>query len=155
MTSMPQQAALPRPTADPDAAPRGSPSALHAPERQRLITLVEDYFHAVDSKDLVGVLACFLPDARFRIPTHELVFEGRDQQIAGMFERLFARYQGIWHGDFTHIVEAPDLIASQFRVRNTGFGGEQFFKRNANVFRLQGGCFAEVSVYMAGDNSLT
>ena len=125
-----------------------------ASEASPLIAAAESYFAAVDRKDLAGTLAWLAPDARFAVATYDSVFQGHEQ-IGGMFERLFARYQGIWHGDFTHIVEAPDLIASQFRVRNTGFGGEQFFKRNANVFRLQGGCFAEVSVYMAGDNSLT
>lgn len=155
MTSSTEHRATSLPKADESVLQAAAAALPQAADRQALITLVEHYFRAVDSKNLAGVLGCFLPDARFSIPTHELVFEGRDQQIAGMFERLFARYQGIWHGDFVHIVEAPHLIASQFRVRNTSFSGELFFKRNANVFRLQDGHFAEVSVYMAGDNSLT
>ena len=124
-------------------------------ERTRLIELVERYFRAVDSKDMSGVLACFEPDASLSIATHELRFEGRDTAIRGMFERLFARYDRIWHGEFRHIVEAPTQVASQFRVRNTTFDGRELFKSNANVFRLKGERFTEVFVYMAGDNSLT
>lgn len=124
-------------------------------DRNTLTELVERYFRAVDSKDLAGTLACFESNARFSIPTHDLSFSGRDTEIAGMFERLFARYDRIWHGDFEHIVEPPARVASQFRVRNTTFDGRELFKHNANVFRLNGQLFSEVFVYMAGDNSLT
>lgn len=123
--------------------------------RETLVALVEHYFRCVDNKDLAGVLACFEPDARFQIPTHELIFSGRDLEIAGMFTRLFARYDGIWHGDFEHIVETPDRVASQFKVRNTTFDRQVLHKSNANVFRIRGDRFTEVFVYMAGDNSLT
>lgn len=123
--------------------------------REALVRLVEHYFRCVDNKDLDGVLACFESDARFQIPTHELVFSGGNGEIRGMFERLFARYDGIWHGEFEHIVEAPDRVASQFRVRNTTFAGNVLHKNNANVFRICGNRFTEVFVYMAGDNSLT
>jgi len=35
-----------------------------------------------------------------------------------MFERLNTRYARVWHGDFDHVVQAPQRIASRFRVEN-------------------------------------
>jgi hypothetical protein len=54
-----------------------------------------------------------------------------------------------------HVVQAPQRVASQFRVENTGHQGERWTKHNCNFFRLRGDLFEDVSVYMAGDNSLT
>ena len=71
-----------------------------------------------------------------------------------MFERLFARYARVWHGDFDHVVQLPDCIASRFRVENTTFDGQLLVKNNCNFFRLRGDLFDEVFVYMSGANSL-
>ena len=122
---------------------------------QQMTDLVEAYFDAVDRMDLADTLALFVPDAQFHIPTHGLHFSGRDGEIAGMYERLFARYAQVWHGDFVHVVQAPQRVASQFRVENTGHQGERWTKHNCNFFRLRGDLFEDVSVYMAGENSLT
>ena len=122
---------------------------------QQMTDLVEAYFDAVDRKHLTDTLALFVPDAQFHIPTHDLHFKGRDGEIAGMYERLFDRYAQVWHGDFVHVVQAPQRIASQFRVENTGHQGECWTKHNSNFFRLRGALFEDVSVYMAGENSLT
>ena len=120
-----------------------------------LVDLVERYFAAVDRKDVGGALACFLPNARFTIATYGTVYEGRDTQIKAMFERLNTRYASVWHGNFDHVVQAPQgRIASRFRVQNTTFEGRQLVKNNCNFFRIEQGLFAEVFVYMSGDNSL-
>lgn len=71
-----------------------------------------------------------------------------------MFERLNARYARVWHGDFDHVVQAPDRIAARFRVENLGHDGVTRVKNNCNFFRLEGERFSEVFVYMSGDNSL-
>ena len=81
-------------------------------------------------------------------------FLGRDTEIKDMFERLFARYASVWHGDFDHVVQAPDRIASRFTVRNVDFQQQTFVKNNCNFFRVSGELFTEVFVYMSGDNSL-
>ncbi len=120
----------------------------------RLITLAERYFAAVDRMDLSGTLACFAPDARFTIATYNTVYQGRDTEIRSMFERLFTRYAKVWHGDFDHVVQAPDRIASRFRVENLGFDQQTIVKHNCNFFRLRGDLMDEVFVYMSGDNSL-
>lgn len=125
-----------------------SPTEAHA------VALVERYFAAVDRMDMAGTLACFAADARFTIATYDTVYSGRDTELKGMFERLFARYARVWHGDFDHVVQAPYRIASRFTVRNHSFDGQTHTKHNCNFFRLHEGCFNDVFVYMSGDNSL-
>ena len=127
------------------------PQAQHG---ARLIRLAETYFAAVDRMDLSATLACFTPDAIFTIATYDTVYRGRDTEIRGMFERLNARYARVWHGNFDHVVQGPDRIASRFRVENLSFGQQTLVKNNCNFFRLRGDLFDEVFVYMSGDNSL-
>ena len=119
-----------------------------------LIKLAEDYFAAVDRMDLPATLACFTPDARFTIATYNTLYSGRDTEIKDMFQRLFARYASVWHGNFDHVVQAPDRIASRFRVENLTFDKQKLVKNNCNFFKLRGDLFEEVFVYMSGDNSL-
>ncbi|MDB5848148.1 MAG: hypothetical protein JWP29_1900 [Rhodoferax sp.] len=119
-----------------------------------LTALAERYFAAVDRKDLAATLACFQPEATFTIATYQQKYAGRDTEIRAMFERLHARYASVWHGDFDHVVQPPDRIASRFRVQNTSFQNQLLVKHNCNFFRLRDGLFDEVFVYMSGDNSL-
>ena len=116
--------------------------------------LAERYFAAVDRMDLQATLDCLAADARFTIATYNTVYTGRDTEIRAMFERLFARYARVWHGDFDHVVQWPDRIASRFRVENTTFDGQLLVKNNCNFFTVRGDRFEEVFVYMSGDNSL-
>jgi ketosteroid isomerase-like protein len=122
--------------------------------RARLVHLAEAYFAAVDRMDLAATLACFTPDARFTIATYNTVYQGRDSELRGMYERLNTRYGKVWHGDFDHVVEGPERIASRFRVENLTFEGQTLVKNNCNFFRLRGDLFSDVFVYMSGDNSL-
>ena len=120
----------------------------------KLVALAQAYFAAVDRMDLQATLACFTPDARFTIANFDTVYEERDGGIREMFERLNTRYASVWHGDFDHVAQAPDRIASRFRVENRTFDGQLLIKNNCNFFRLRGNLFCEVFVYMSGDNSL-
>ncbi len=122
---------------------------------ENLVALVMRYFSAVDRGDLAATLEFFVPDARFTIATFDTVYEGRDSGIRAMFERLQARYASVWHGDFEHVVQAPQKIASRFQVRNTAFDGSVTVKNNSNFFSLRDGRFESVQVYMSGENSLT
>jgi len=126
----------------------------HTPDNARLVRLAETYFAAVDRMDLAATLACFTSDACFTIATFNKPYLGRDTEIRGMFERLNTRYAKVWHGAFDHVVQAPDRIASRFRVENQTFDGQTLVKHNCNFFRLRGDLFDEVFVYMSGDNSL-
>lgn len=119
-----------------------------------LITKVERYFAAVDRKDLEATLAFFTPDALFTIATFDLKNSGRDEQIRNMFERLFERYDRIWHGNFEHVVEAPHRIATRFDVENQTHEGQTYRKCNANFFYLREAQFSTVHVYMSGENAL-
>lgn len=121
---------------------------------ERLVALAEHYFASVDRMDLAATLACFTPDARFTIATYDTTYQGRDTAIRAMFERLNTRYARVWHGNFDHVVQAPDRIASRFRVENLTFDQRTLVKNNCNFFRLRGDLFEEVFVYMSGDNSL-
>jgi ketosteroid isomerase-like protein len=123
-------------------------------DAQHMVQTVERYFAAVDRKDLDGVLAFFVPDAVFTVATYDTVYRGRDTEISGMFDRLFKRYAGVWHGEFSHVVQPPALVATRFRVRNTTETGEQIHKSNCNFFRFNGELFDDVRVYMSGDNAL-
>lgn len=121
-----------------------------------LIALAERYFAAVDRMDLAATLACFQADARFTIATFSTVYEGRDTGLRGMFERLNSRYAKVWHGDFDHVTDpGQQRIASRFRVENLTHAGQTLVKNNCNFFRVRDGLFAEVFVYMSGDNSLS
>ena len=120
----------------------------------KLVALAQAYFAAVDRMDLQATLACFTADARFTIANFDTVYEGRDEGIREMFERLNTRYASVWHGNFDHVAQTPDRIASRFRVENRTFDGQLLVKNNCNFFRLRGNLFCEVFVYMSGDNSL-
>ncbi len=123
-------------------------------ESVHLRGLVEHYFAAVDRMDLSGTLECFSADATVTIATFDLVYRGRDDAIRGMYERLFARYASVWHGDFDHVVDPPGRIASQFTVRNVSPQGLMTVKHNCNFFHLRAGRIHTMAVYMSGDNSL-
>jgi len=104
--------------------------------------------------DLAGTLTCFSAAATVTIATFDLVYRGRDEAIRAMYERLFARYASVWHGDFDHVVDAPARIASQFTVRNLSPQGLTTVKHNCNFFQMQDGLIHTMTVYMSGDNSL-
>ncbi len=129
------------------------PAAL-AVRQDPLIARVEAYFSAVDRKDLEGTLSFFTSDAVFTIATYDTVYRGRDVEIAGMFGRLFSRYAQIWHGEFDHVLQNPDRIATRFRVENHHSDQHVVHKNNCNFFRARGDLFDEVFVYMSGDNAL-
>lgn len=139
------------------AAAPASPAAS-GPQAERheqlLAVLVESYFAAVDRMDLAATLACFTEDARVTIATFDTVYRGRDTEIQGMYRRLFARYSSVWHGDFDHVVQPPERVASQFTVRNVSPQGVRTVKHNCNFFRFRQGRICDMCVYMSGDNSL-
>jgi len=73
-------------------------------------------------------------------------------ELIALAERYFA---AVDRGDFDHVTDVPaQRIASRFRVENITHEGQKLVKNNCNFFRVQDGLFAEVFVYMSGDNSL-
>ena len=53
--------------------------------------------------------------------SYDVVYRGRDTAIRGMYERLFARYASVWHGDFDHVVD-PGPGASRL-LQMAGWSG--------------------------------
>ena len=113
------------------------------------------YFDGVDNKNLAQVLNCFAPDAVLTEVTSGTVHTGRDAGIARMFEKLFADFSCIWHGNFVHTADpASNTACSQFTVLITPHGGNELRYENCNRFYLKDRLFQQVYVYMSGDNLL-
>ena len=112
------------------------------------------YFDGVDNKDLTQVLNCFAPDAILHEVTSDTVHNGREA-IRSMFEKLFADFEDIWHGNFVHTADPEsNAVCSQFTVLITPNGGEQLRYENCNRFYCKDRLFQHVFVYMSGDNLL-
>jgi uncharacterized protein (TIGR02246 family) len=112
------------------------------------------YFDGVDNKNMTQVLNCFTPDAVLTEATSNTVHNGRDA-IEAMFEKLFADFSDIWHGNFVHVADpASNAICSQFTVLITPQGGSELRYENCNRFYLKDRLFHRVFVYMSGDNLL-
>jgi len=111
----------------------------------------QSYFANLDAKNLEAVLECFQPDATFTIQSASHRYEGRDNGIRGMLERLFERYEETIHKDFSHVIDLQGGgCASQFKVENLGWDKTVEHLSNCNFFRFEGTKFKEVSVYMSG-----
>lgn len=112
------------------------------------------YFDGVDNKNLTQVLNCFGPDAVLHEATSDTTHNGREA-IRAMFEKLFADFEQIWHGNFVHTADpGSNAICSQFTVLITPNGGEQLRYENCNRFYCKDRLFQDVTVYMSGDNLL-
>ena len=114
------------------------------------------YFHGVDNFDMPMILDCFHEDASLMEVTSMTTHQGRDTGIRTMFLRLFHAQNRIWHGNFVHTCDPDEeAICSQFSVEVTprGTSTPQRYE-NANRFYLKDGKFAEVLVYMSGENLL-
>ncbi|MHA7819774.1 MAG: nuclear transport factor 2 family protein [Erythrobacter sp.] len=112
------------------------------------------YFDGVDNKNLDQVLDCFTEDAVLTEQTSNTVHNGK-AAIRAMFEKLFADFSDIWHGNFVHTADpASNTICSQFTVLITPEGGDELRYENCNRFYLKGEHFHRVYVYMSGDNLL-
>ena len=113
------------------------------------------YFDGVDNKNLAQVLNCFSESAVLTEVTSGTVHTGRDAGIRAMFEKLFADFSHIWHGNFVHTADPQtNAVCSQFTVLITPHGGDELRYENCNRFYLQDRLFHRVYVYMSGDNLL-
>nr|WP_310523481.1 nuclear transport factor 2 family protein [Polymorphobacter sp.] len=112
------------------------------------------YFDGVDNKNLAQIIDCFTADAVLTEVTSNTVHRGRDA-IAAMFEKLFADFSHIWHGNFVHTADpSTNAICSQFTVLIAPNGGDELRYENCNRFYLKDRLFQSVYVYMSGDNLL-
>ncbi len=116
--------------------------------------MVETYFRGVDQRDAGMILSVMTQDCRFHVETHGDVVTGHSA-IRAMFDHIWQSPGSVVHDSFIHTVDArAGRIASQFRVVYHRADGTTLIKSNANVFTLRGALFADVAVYMAGENRL-
>ena len=118
------------------------------------ITMVAQYFAAVDAENLEQILALLTPDCVFSVETHGVQLHGHDD-ITGMFRRLWANHAAVRHHDFHYVSDpANGRVSVQFQVENTEHDGTVTRKSNCNFFDVTGAQFSRVAVYMAGVNTL-
>jgi hypothetical protein len=116
--------------------------------------MVETYFRGVDLRDRAMILSVMSPDCRFHVETHGDAVIGH-AAIGAMFDHIWQSPGAVVHDRFIHTVDpAAGRIASQFQVTYNRVDGSVLVKSNANVFTLRGDLFADIAVYMAGENRL-
>jgi hypothetical protein len=132
----------------------GGPGQAALPYPYYVDIVTKRYFDGVDNKVMHQVLDCFTDDAVLTEVTSMTVHDGKPA-IRAMFEKLFADFSHIWHGNFVHTGD-PDsnAICSQFTVLITPNGGAELRYENCNRFYLKADKFHRVYVYMSGDNLL-
>ena len=132
----------------------GGPGQTPQPYPYYVDIVTKRYFDGVDNKQLDQVLDCFTEDASLHEVTSDTLHQGKGA-IRAMFEKLFADFSDIWHGNFVHTAD-PDsnAVCSQFTVLITPNGGDELRYENCNRFYLKGDKFHRVYVYMSGDNLL-
>lgn len=112
------------------------------------------YFRAVDDEDLPALLATLAQDCRFTVETHQVRLQGHGP-VSAMFHRLWDHHVFVRHDQFAFVCDPPaGRIAAQFQVTNQLHDGQLVNKSNCNFFTLIEGKFTEISVYMAGENTL-
>lgn len=125
------------------------------PSRAELIEFAtKTYFGNVDAKNMDAALDCFHDEALFCVQTSFTRHSGK-AQIKRMFEEFFGAYETIIHRDFNCTVdEANGRIAASFVAELTDADGNVTLLNNTNFWRMRGGKFQEVYVYMSGENVL-
>ena len=132
----------------------GGPGQTPQPYPYYVDIVTKRYFDGVDNKQLDQVLDCFTEDASLHEVTSDTLHQGKGA-IRAMFEKLFADFSDIWHGNFVHTADPQsNAICSQFTVLITPEGGDELRYENCNRFYLKGDKFHRVFVYMSGDNLL-
>jgi len=124
--------------------------------RDELVELaLNKYFGNVDAKNLDAVLDCFHDNAMITVQTAFTVHDGKEN-----IKRMFIDFMGAWetiiHRDFTCTVdETNGRITACFTAELVDSEGNTTLLYNTNFWRIRGGKFQEVYIYMSGENPLT
>ena len=122
--------------------------------RQNLKNLVLKYFRGVDEQNLTTIFETLRPDLLFFVKTHGIELTG-ELQIKRMFHRLWAKHLAVKHDRFNFVIDVKkQAVSVQFEVTNTLLDGSLIHKSNSNFFIVNSGLFSNISVYMAGENTL-
>ena len=124
-------------------------------DREGLVDLaLNKYFSNVDNKNLDAVMNCFHENAMLTVQTSFTIHEGKEN-IQRMFRDFMDAYDTIIHKDFTCTVDENNgRIVANFIVELVDEEGNKSVLNNTNFWRIRGGKFQEVYVYMSGDNPL-
>ena len=125
-------------------------------DRDALIDLVENqYFGAMDCKDLDATMAALHPDCVFTIYASGDRFAGRDGAIRPMFERAFRDYESLWHGDFHWTVdESRQELAGRFRVKLVRTDGGMIEMSNGKFFDVRDGKLVGLELYLSTSEAI-
>ncbi len=124
-------------------------------DREGLVDLaLNKYFGNVDNKNLDALMDCFHENAMLTVQTSFTIHEGKEN-IQRMFRDFMDAYDTIIHKDFTCTVDENNgRIVANFIVELVDEEGNKSVLNNTNFWRIRGGKFQEVYVYMSGDNPL-
>ena len=124
-------------------------------DREGLVDLaLNKYFGNVDNKNLDAVMDCFHENAMLTVQTSFTIHEGKEN-IQRMFRDFMDAYDTIIHKDFTCTVDENNgRIVANFIAELFDKEGNKSVLNNTNFWRIRGGKFQEVYVYMSSDNPL-
>ena len=124
-------------------------------DREGLVDLaLNKYFGNVDNKNLDAVMDCFHENAMLTVQTSFTIHDGKEN-IQRMFRDFMDAYDTIIHKDFTCTVDEKNgRIVANFIAELFDKEGNKSVLNNTNFWRIRGGKFQEVYVYMSGDNPL-
>ncbi|MDD3445212.1 MAG: nuclear transport factor 2 family protein [Zavarzinia sp.] len=115
---------------------------------------IRRYFGAVDAKDIEGVLSCLHDEALFTVQTDFVCHAGKPA-IRRMLVDYFAAFETIVHRDFKLSADpATGRVAATFEGLVTTAAGVATRLCNTNIWRVRGGRFQEIHVFMSGPNIL-
>ena len=123
--------------------------------RDRLASLPDSYFRAVDAMDVDAVLSHFADDATLTVQTDHVTFDGADE-IRRMFTDFFSASTSIFHEILNIVVEpeARKVATEQTYIGELVDGGKNDM-HNCNFFDVnEEGKFTRVIIWMAGTNPL-
>ena len=123
--------------------------------REGLVDLaLNKYFGNVDNKNLDAVMNCFHENAMLTVQTSFTIHEGKEN-IQRMFRDFMDAYDTIIHKDFICTVDENNgRIVANFIAELVDKEGNKSVLNNTNFWRIRGGKFQEVYVYMSGENPL-
>jgi ketosteroid isomerase-like protein len=123
--------------------------------RERLASLPDSYFKAVDAKDIDAILSHFADDATLTVQTDHAVFEGAEE-IRRMFTDFCGSSTSILH-EIKNMVVEPDAgkVATEQSYIGELVDGTKNDMHNCNFFDVDAeGKFSRVIIWMAGTNPL-
>lgn len=120
-----------------------------------MIARAESYFGAVDEFDLDGILSHFATECVLEVPTHGVRHAGL-RAVRESYERRAQAVKKSWHGDFQFLANADtSQLAVRLKVKRDTFSGKHDEMDNLTLLEFDGDQIKRVSIWMAGENSLT